>query len=94
MLGRRADGFHEISSIMQPLTLADRIRIEVTQGDAISINCDNPNVPTDERNLVHIAATLFLRALGVKRSVRIDINKKIPVGGGMGGGSSNGDQQE
>ncbi len=89
VLGKRDDGFHEISSLMQPLSLADRIIVNISDGDGISISCDNPTVPIDERNLVHIAASLFLEKAELKRQVDIDIIKKIPVGGGMGGGSSN-----
>ena len=89
VLGKRPDGFHDIHSIMQPLTLSDEIDLVLTGGDAVTVTCAHPGVPTDERNLAHRAATLFQRETGRRCGVAIAIHKRIPVAAGLGGGSSN-----
>jgi len=89
VLGKRPDGFHNIHSIMQPLTLSDEIDLVLTGGDAVTVTCDHPGVPSDERNLAHRAAILFQRETGRRRGVAIAIKKRIPVAAGLGGGSSN-----
>ena len=89
VLGKRPDGFHDIHSIMQPLTLSDEIHLAITDGDAVTVTCEHPRVPTDGRNLAHRAATLFQRETGRRCGIAIDIRKRIPVAAGLGGGSSN-----
>lgn len=89
VLGKRPDGYHDIFSLMQPLTLADEIGLVVSEGDAVEVVCDHDGVPTGGTNLAAMAAELVLKEAGIKRSVRIEIDKKIPVAGGLGGGSSN-----
>lgn len=84
----RDDGFHEIVSLMQPLTLADLLTITIEEGTGISITCADPLVPTDETNLAHKAARLFMEAAGLDHKIHIDIEKYIPVAAGLGGGSS------
>src|SRR5262245_43828755 len=95
VLHRREDGFHEIRTIYQTVSLFDRLHITATVG-GISVECDDPQVPCDESNLVYrAAAALKQGAAGLKRSALTDvgatirIEKHIPVGGGLGGGSSN-----
>jgi 4-diphosphocytidyl-2-C-methyl-D-erythritol kinase len=95
VLGRRPDGYHEIESLFCPIGLYDRLLL--TPGDSISISCDAVHVPSDERNLAHRAAIRFFEALerterregraGI-HGVHIDLEKEIPVGAGLGGGSS------
>ena len=87
--GRRADGFHEIETLMTPISLADGLRID-TAGDngSIEFSCDDPSLPGGEDNLVVRAAKLFREGAGINAGIRIDLEKKIPHGAGLGGGSS------
>lgn len=89
VLRRRGDGYHDISSLMQPISLCDDITLQMEDGSGVSVECDNPNVPVDGSNLAARAAEQLLRAAGVVKKVGITIRKKIPVGAGLGGGSSN-----
>jgi 4-diphosphocytidyl-2-C-methyl-D-erythritol kinase len=87
--GKRADGYHDIFSLMQAVSLYDEITVDVSSGDSISVRVSgNSEVPDGEGNICHKAALGVLTAAGVKRSVEIDITKHIPAGGGLGGGSS------
>lgn len=89
VLRKREDGYHEIFSVMQPVTLYDNITIEAEDGEGITIDCRNADIPTDPSNLAHRAARLFLEKTGLKKHIKIVIDKRIPVGAGLGGGSSN-----
>ena len=94
IIGCRPDGYHLLNSLMIPINLCDEIRIEADQrrseGESqLVLTCDDPAIPTDETNLVHQAATLLLRKAGVHTAVAIHLRKRIPVGAGLGGGSSN-----
>lgn len=92
--GRRPDGFHELFSLMAPIELCDHIDMDFS-GQGIDVSCDHPDVPDGAANLAHRAAVLFSDAFAEKKGARpfdglkIFIRKKIPVGGGLGGGSSN-----
>src|SRR5215218_7228875 len=88
VLFKREDGFHELRTIYQTVSLYDRLRISDTPG-AIEITCNDSRVPSDETNLAHRAATALRRAMGVTAGARIEIDKRIPVAAGLGGGSSN-----
>jgi 4-diphosphocytidyl-2-C-methyl-D-erythritol kinase len=89
ILGKRADGFHQIETLMALLGLADEMRFELRERD-VTLECDVPQVPLDETNLaVRAARLLQRRQAGRNRGVHIAIRKRIPIGGGMGGGSSN-----
>ncbi|MDX2227382.1 MAG: 4-(cytidine 5'-diphospho)-2-C-methyl-D-erythritol kinase [Verrucomicrobiae bacterium] len=92
IIGRRADGFHELETLMLPLAMGDSITCTPEDGSAIRISCNKPGVPTDETNLVHKAVCILRREFPEleKRGLHIDIEKTTPMGGGMGGGSSNG----
>ncbi len=90
VLRRLPSGYHEIESLMVPVTLADEVKVAVSAagGDEVEISCDDPSVPTGEDNLVY-RAVQALRASGVPaRSLSVFIRKRIPAGGGLGGGSS------
>ncbi|VAW39287.1 4-diphosphocytidyl-2-C-methyl-D-erythritol kinase [hydrothermal vent metagenome] len=87
---KREDGFHEIITLMQPLSLSDLITVTVNNGAGITITCDDPDIPTDGRNLAYKAALMFLEEAGLARKVHIDMGKRIPVAAGLGGGSSDG----
>lgn len=88
VLGRREDGYHEVRTILQTVSLTDTLRIEETE-EGVALSCDAPGVPVDGTNLVVRAASLFLSETGVERGVRIHLEKRIPVAAGLGGGSSN-----
>jgi 4-diphosphocytidyl-2-C-methyl-D-erythritol kinase len=91
ILGRRAeDGYHEIDTILQTVTLADDLIFEQRDDNLIEIQCDSPGIPTDEGNLVYRAALNLRERYEVKSAgATIKLIKRIPAGGGLGGGSSN-----
>lgn len=86
--GKREDGFHEIDSLMVPLTLADELEIDLRDDGEIQIDCDTPGVPTGPENLVAVAAQAFFDFTGSRHGVRVKLEKRIPHGAGLGGGSS------
>ena len=88
VIGRRPDGYHNLITVMQPLSLADELTLTLT-GKAIGLACDHPELPQDERNLAYRAAQVFQAARGQKFGVEIRLKKNIPVAAGLGGGSSN-----
>jgi len=89
--GKRADGFHDLVSLMQSIDLADKLLLEETGDEGIVISCTNPNIPADSRNLVWRAAEMLAEAAGRPvGGLRITIEKNIPIMGGLGGGSSDG----
>ncbi len=86
---KRPDGYHEIRTLFQQIDLADELTFSLHPRE-ISLSCDHPGVPTDERNLCVQAARLLQHRAGTQTpGVRIDLHKVIPPGGGLGGGSSN-----
>lgn len=85
---KRSDGYHEISTVMQTLSLADIITVKEISEPGIRIYCDNPDIPCDQHNLVHRAAMVFLDYYEIEPAIAINIEKKIPVSAGLGGGSS------
>ncbi|MFH1153392.1 MAG: 4-(cytidine 5'-diphospho)-2-C-methyl-D-erythritol kinase [Pseudomonadota bacterium] len=94
--GKRDDGYHTLCSLMTCIDLYDELDLTVGGGKGIRVRCDNPGVPEDASNLVHRAAVLFrerLRSLNPGMDpfpgLNIVIHKTIPVGAGLGGGSSN-----
>lgn len=88
ILGRRADGYHEIRTIMQQLPLGDRVCLSKNKAGRIRLRCDTPHIPRDESNLAWRAASLFCRHFGVEESLDIELEKEIPTEAGMGGGSA------
>jgi 4-diphosphocytidyl-2-C-methyl-D-erythritol kinase len=88
VLGRRVDGFHEIETLMVPITLADRLEINLRTDHDIRLTCSDPSVPSDASNLAHRAAAAFAKHTGRKFGVEIHIGKNIPHGAGLAGGSS------
>jgi len=87
ILGKRPDGYHEIETVMQEISLFDYIYME-DGGKDVSFNCSNPGLATGEDNLVVKAVRLFQKESGISRGVKVFLDKKIPVGAGLGGGSS------
>src|SRR6185369_15149316 len=88
VLFKREDGYHELRTIYQTVSLHDDLRLSETSG-AIEIICEDPRVPCDETNLAFKAAMLLREATGTSKGARIEIEKRIPVAAGLGGGSSN-----
>jgi 4-diphosphocytidyl-2-C-methyl-D-erythritol kinase len=88
VLGKREDGYHEILSLMQRISLCDEMTF-FPGADRMSVRCPDSSLPQDERNIVYRAATAFYTCLGRRPDVEITIRKRIPIAAGLGGGSSN-----
>ena len=86
--GRRADGFHDLVSVVSQLEFGDTLRCE--PDEVVSLACDDPAVPVDETNLVLKAARAFARETGWRGGARFSLEKRTPMGAGLGGGSSDG----
>lgn len=86
--GRRDDGYHDMLMVMQTVTLCDDVTVELTDGENSSASCNLHFIPCDERNLAVKAANMFFEKLGKKGAAKITLYKRIPVGAGMAGGSS------
>jgi 4-diphosphocytidyl-2-C-methyl-D-erythritol kinase len=94
--GKRPDGYHDLFSLMTKIGLSDVLTFTFHGTPGVVVFCSHPRVPEDETNLAHRAATLFFRSCENQGKnnisvpgITIDIQKNIPVGGGLGGGSSN-----
>ncbi len=87
VVGRRTDGYHELVTVMQPLTLADELTVSLG-GEGIRLECDSPELPAGPENLVWRAASLFQDETGQKLGMLLSLRKRIPVAAGLGGGSS------
>jgi len=87
ILGKRDDGYHEIETVMQEIDLVDNLQFEEIR-KGVRLKCSDKNIPSDENNLVCKAANLILNECGIKKGVLISLEKNIPVGAGLGGGSS------
>jgi len=89
ILGRHNDGFHEIETLIVPISLCDQVEIKKTNYDeGIEFTCDDPSVPAGDDNLIVRAAKSFFAATKLKPAVSIGLRKRIPHGAGLGGGSS------
>ncbi len=88
ILGKRADGYHELHTIFQQIDLHDTIRLRLRSDGDIRLNSSSKAVPADASNLAFRAARLFFEASGLNTGVDIRLEKRIPVGAGLGGGSS------
>jgi 4-diphosphocytidyl-2-C-methyl-D-erythritol kinase len=88
--GRRADGYHELDSIFLPISLGDRVTIEVRPAptSSVTLSCNVASLGNLETNLAARAARVFMREFGISAQVMIDLAKTIPAGAGLGGGSS------
>lgn len=87
VIGRRSDGYHDLITLMQPVTLNDELAISHAAA-GIGLECDHPDLPVDERNLAVRAAMAFQAAVSRRFGVRIRLKKNIPLAAGLGGGSS------
>ncbi len=89
VLGKREDGYHDLQSVMQTISIRDDVEIDVGTGKPWKLLCTDENIPTDERNLAWKAAKVYCDALGKDPDgLEIRIHKRIPSGAGMGGGSA------
>ncbi|MCR4292736.1 MAG: 4-(cytidine 5'-diphospho)-2-C-methyl-D-erythritol kinase [Candidatus Kuenenia sp.] len=86
ILGKRPDGYHEIETVMQKVCLYDYLYLEDNEG--LEFSCSNPGLETGENNLIVKAVRLLQKESGISRGVKIFLEKNIPVGAGLGGGSS------
>lgn len=89
VLDKRADGYHDIKSVMQTISIRDDIEIDIDTGKPWSLECTNPAIPTDEKNLAWKAARVFFDTIGKEPDgISIRIQKRIPCEAGLGGGSA------
>lgn len=96
VVGKRSDGYHLLDTIMVPVSLYDEIEIKKLKlrrrsrpmQPALTVTCDPPSLPQGEGNLVYQAARLIMNQSGVAAALHIHIRKRIPVGAGLGGGST------
>lgn len=89
VLGKRADGYHDLQSVMTTISIRDDVEIDVGTGKPWSLTCSKEGIPCDERNLAWKAAKVFCESLKIDPDgIAIRIEKRIPSGAGMGGGSA------
>ncbi|MGX9685704.1 4-(cytidine 5'-diphospho)-2-C-methyl-D-erythritol kinase [Deinococcus wulumuqiensis] len=86
VLGVRENGYHDLHSLMVPLTVGDEL--EIRPAEALTLRVEGADLPTDERNLVYRAARAYLDAAGVTAGADIVLHKRLPLASGLGGGSS------
>lgn len=89
VLGKRPDGYHEISTTLQTISLHDDLLFERNDSGKISLSCDDPEIPLGADNLVVRAACLLKNRYSVGPGVDVRLHKRIPTKAGLGGGSSN-----
>jgi 4-diphosphocytidyl-2-C-methyl-D-erythritol kinase len=89
IVGKRPDGYHDIRTLFQTISVADELDFEPAPAGTIELAGDDPSVAWDGTNLVHRAARLLLERTGAARGARISVRKAVPAGRGLGGGSSN-----
>jgi len=88
VLRKREDGYHDIATLMQRISLYDELTF-VSLAEGITINCPGSNLPVDAGNIVYRAAQAYFSYTGYKQGIAITVAKRIPVAAGLGGGSSN-----
>ncbi len=88
VLGKRSDGYHEIDTVLQTISLHDTVTLEQTDDNAISLTCDDHSIPSDETNLVWRATSVLRERYSIDCGVKIRLEKRIASEAGLGGGSS------
>ncbi|MDI7260509.1 MAG: 4-(cytidine 5'-diphospho)-2-C-methyl-D-erythritol kinase [Thermodesulfobacteriota bacterium] len=89
ILMKREDGYHEVKTILQKISLHDTLHVSLKRERGIRITTDHPDLPIGKRNLVYQAAQSILKRSDYREGIDIKIEKRIPLGAGLGGGSSN-----
>jgi len=87
VLGKRPDGYHELASLFQAVSLCDTLECALDRADQLT--CNHPGVPLDSSNLILKAADLYRRKTGLQCGLKVHLDKQVPMQGGLGGGSSN-----
>ena len=88
VLGKREDGYHEIDTVLQTVSVHDLLTVTVTDDPTITLSCDDRTVPSDKHNLIWRAASALKARYSVNRGASMRLEKRIPVQAGLGGGSS------
>ncbi len=89
VLRKRADGYHDLSSVFLAVDLIDKLTVEARDDGKLSLTCTEPGIPLDKSNLVIRAADALRQQYGVRDGAHFHLEKRIPSGAGLGGGSSN-----
>lgn len=90
ILGKRPDGFHELETVMVPIPVHDELTIRLLPAThGLQVTCSDPVLPVDQSNLVTRAASRFLAAAHISTGLHIHLEKRLPMGAGLGGGSAN-----
>ena len=87
--GKRADGYHDVVTELQTISLSDELRFDCRDDDQLSLTCTDPSIPTDSRNLIVRAGQALQQTAGVRFGANIELIKQIPSEAGLGGASSN-----
>lgn len=88
VIGRRPDGYHEIATLLRTVAFGDDVEVETTARSGVVVTTRGADLPDDDRNLAVRAAKAHLAATGAPGGVRLLLEKRVPLGGGLGGGSS------
>lgn len=88
VIDRRTDGYHNLMTVMQSVSLSDRVTLQTLDETGIRISCTVPGIPLDRRNTAFRAAEQFLASAGIETGVAISLDKRIPIAAGLAGGSS------
>lgn len=86
--GTRSDGYHLLRTVMQSVDIADTVTVRLLEDNEICVQSDNPAIPSGKGNICYKAARMFFEAVGITRGADIALEKRIPHGAGMGGGSA------
>lgn len=88
VLGRRSDGYHELRTIFQAISLHDTLTLSLVASPGVSLETNDPSLPSGAENLVYRALELIRREKGIRGGIHAQLEKRIPVARGLGGGSS------
>jgi 4-diphosphocytidyl-2-C-methyl-D-erythritol kinase len=89
ILGRRTDGYHEVRTVLQTISLQDKLHFSALDSQEVFLSCSDPQIPLGEANLITRAANALRERFGVTAGAAIHLEKRIPAKGGLGGASSN-----
>ena len=89
IIGKRPDGYHDLLTVLQTVSLCDELQFKLRDDNRIVLKCDDPAIPTDETNLIVKAANALGRRLQSSTGAEIELTKRIPAKGGLGGASAN-----